>query len=131
MALFDDIPVVGEVLSGGNLVTGVAIGVGAVMILPLAASVLRPLAKTAINGGMLAYQSVTGLLEASVISLPRLPPRAEGRLLSGQWKGRRPPPGWRDGGAVEVRTEAGLRGNPGNPTLSTATRAPSRVSATS
>jgi len=47
MALFDDI------LSGGNWVTGLAIGVGAVIILPLAAPILRPLAKTAIKGGIL------------------------------------------------------------------------------
>jgi hypothetical protein len=44
MALLDDI------LSGGNWVTGLAIGVGAVIVLPLAAPILRPLAKTAIKG---------------------------------------------------------------------------------
>jgi hypothetical protein len=32
MALFDDIPVVGDVLSGGNWVTGLAIGVGALVV---------------------------------------------------------------------------------------------------
>ena len=47
MALFDDI------LSGGNWVTGLAIGVGAVVALPLAVPFLRPLAKTAIKGGIL------------------------------------------------------------------------------
>jgi hypothetical protein len=57
MALFDD------VLSGGNWVTGLAIGVGAVVILPLAVPILRPLAKTAIKGGVLAYQSAAGLVE--------------------------------------------------------------------
>jgi len=31
--------------------------------LPLAAPVLRPLAKTAIKGGILAYQSAAGLVE--------------------------------------------------------------------
>ena len=45
MALFDDI------LSGGNLVTGVALGVGAAIILPLAGPILRPLAKNVIKGG--------------------------------------------------------------------------------
>jgi len=63
MALFDDIPVVGEILGGGNWVTGLAIGVGAVVVLPLAAPILRPLAKTAIKGGILAYQSAAGLVE--------------------------------------------------------------------
>ena len=57
MALFDDI------LSGGNWLTGLAIGVGAVVILPLAAPILRPLAKTAIKGGILAYQGAAGLFE--------------------------------------------------------------------
>src|SRR5215471_272085 len=63
MALFDDIPVVGEILGGGNWVTGLAIGVGAVVVLPLATPILRPLAKTAIKGGILAYQSAAGLVE--------------------------------------------------------------------
>jgi hypothetical protein len=57
MALFDDI------LSGGNWVTGLAIGAGAVIVLPLAAPILRPLAKTAIKGGILAYQGAAGLVE--------------------------------------------------------------------
>jgi uncharacterized membrane protein len=56
MALFDD------VLSGGNWVTGLAIGVGAVVILPLAAPILRPLAKTAIKGGFLTYRGAAGIL---------------------------------------------------------------------
>jgi hypothetical protein len=60
MALFDDIPVVGEVLSGGNWVTGLAIGVGAVVVLPLALPILRPVAKAAIKGGMLAYRGAAG-----------------------------------------------------------------------
>jgi hypothetical protein len=60
MALFDDIPVVGDVLSGGNWVTGLAIGVGAVVVLPLAAPILRPLAKPAIRGGILAHQGAAG-----------------------------------------------------------------------
>lgn len=57
MALLDDI------LSGGNWMTGLAIGVGAAVILPLAAPILRPLAKTAIKGSILAYQGAAGLFE--------------------------------------------------------------------
>jgi hypothetical protein len=57
MALFDDI------LSGGNLVTGVALGVGVAIILPLAGPILRPLAKNVIKGGILAYQGAAGLIE--------------------------------------------------------------------
>jgi hypothetical protein len=44
-------------------VTGLAIGVGAVVILPLAAPILRVLAKTAIKGGILAYRGAAGLFE--------------------------------------------------------------------
>ena len=40
-----------------------AIGVGAVVVLPLAAPILRPLAKTAIKGGILAYQGAAELVE--------------------------------------------------------------------
>jgi len=50
MALFDDI------LSGGNWVTSLAVGVGGVIILPLAAPSSDPLTKTAIKGGILTYQ---------------------------------------------------------------------------
>jgi len=57
MALFDDI------VSGGTWATSLAIGVGAVVVLPLAAPVLRPLAKTAIRGGILAYRGAAGLVQ--------------------------------------------------------------------
>ena len=43
--------------------TGLAIGVGAVIVVPLAAPILRPLAKTAIKGGILAYQGTAELIE--------------------------------------------------------------------
>ena len=56
MALVDDI-------LSGNWVTGLAIGVGAVVTLPLATPIFRPLAKTAIKGGILAYQGAAQLIE--------------------------------------------------------------------
>jgi hypothetical protein len=43
--------------------TGLALGGGTVVVLPLAAPILRPLAKTAIKGGILAYQGAAGLFE--------------------------------------------------------------------
>ena len=43
MALFDDI-------LSGNWVTGLAIGVGAVVVLPLAAPILRPLGEDCDQG---------------------------------------------------------------------------------
>jgi hypothetical protein len=49
--------------SGGNWVTGLAIGVGAVIVLPMAAPILRPLAKTAIEGGILACRGAAELIE--------------------------------------------------------------------
>lgn len=57
MALFDDI------FSGGNWVTGLAIGVGTVVTLSFVAPIFRPLAKTAIKGSILAYQGAAGLFE--------------------------------------------------------------------
>ena len=105
LAPFDDI------LSGGNWVTGLAIGVGAVVILPLAAPILRPLAKTAIKGGILAYQGATELVEG--ISGPRRRSCRGGRRgadagrgCGGHWGAARD--------AVEVRAGRGLdRRNPG------------------
>src|SRR5215831_13820909 len=63
MALFDDIPVFEDILGGGNWMTGLAIGVGALVALPLAAPILRPVAKTAIKGGILAYRGAAGLVD--------------------------------------------------------------------
>jgi hypothetical protein len=50
MALFDD------VLNGGNLVTGLVVGAGALIVWPLIGPALRPIAKTAIKGGLIAYR---------------------------------------------------------------------------
>ena len=51
---------------GGNLVTGLAVGIGALIAIPMATSLLRPLAKTAIKGGMIAYDTAAHLVtEAS------------------------------------------------------------------
>ncbi|MBO0738025.1 MAG: hypothetical protein J2P48_15860 [Alphaproteobacteria bacterium] len=63
MALFDDL-VSTEILSaeilGVNVVTGLAIGV-ALVVMPLAAPVLRPIAKATIKGGIYAYNSAAEL----------------------------------------------------------------------
>jgi hypothetical protein len=64
MALFDDL-VSAEILSaeslGVNVVTGLAIGGVALVVMPLAAPVLRPMAKAAIKGGIYACNSVAEL----------------------------------------------------------------------
>lgn len=49
MAIFED------VLRGGNIVTGLAIGVGFALLAPVVKPFVRPLAKTAIKAGLAAY----------------------------------------------------------------------------
>ena len=49
MALFDDL------FKGGNIVAGLAIGVGAAVLAPVLIPALRPLAKSVIKAGLVAY----------------------------------------------------------------------------
>jgi hypothetical protein len=49
MALFED------VFEGGNIVTAVAVGAGAALLGPIVVPVLRPIAKSAIKAGLIAY----------------------------------------------------------------------------
>jgi flagellar biosynthesis/type III secretory pathway M-ring protein FliF/YscJ len=49
MAIFDDM------LKGGNIVTGLAIGVGFALLAPVVKPIVRPLAKTAVKAGLAAY----------------------------------------------------------------------------
>ena len=53
MALFDDV-------LKGSLITGLAIGIGAVVlapvVIPAAAQIVKPLAKAAIKGGIVLYE---------------------------------------------------------------------------
>jgi len=49
MAIFED------VIRGGNMVTGLAIGVGLTLLAPVVKPFVRPLAKTAIKAGLAAY----------------------------------------------------------------------------
>jgi hypothetical protein len=49
MALLDD------VFKGGNLLTGLALGLGTLIVAPFALPLLRPVAKTIIKAGLLAY----------------------------------------------------------------------------
>ena len=58
MALFDDL-VSAEIL-GVNVFTGLVIG-AALVVMPLAAPMLRPIAKAAIKGGIYAYNSAAEL----------------------------------------------------------------------
>ena len=49
MSLFEDL------FKGGNIVTGLAMGVGAAVLAPVVVPVLRPLAKSIIKAGIIAY----------------------------------------------------------------------------
>jgi hypothetical protein len=60
MALLDD------VVNGGNLVTGVAVGAGALIAWPLIRVVARPLAKSLIKGGLIAYRGAEQLYTGAV-----------------------------------------------------------------
>jgi hypothetical protein len=65
MALLDDI-VIGDIVIGGNVVTGLAIGVGALIAWPLIGPVARPLAKTVIKGGLFAYRQAEQLYAGAI-----------------------------------------------------------------
>ena len=60
MALLDDM------LNGGNLVTGAAVGAGALIAWPLIRLVARPLAKTLIKGGLIVYRGAEQLYTGAV-----------------------------------------------------------------
>jgi hypothetical protein len=44
-----------DMFKGGNIVTGLAIGIGAAVVVPVIGPVLRPLAKSVIKAGLIAY----------------------------------------------------------------------------
>ena len=60
MALLDD------VFNGGNLITGLAIGAGALIARPLISPIARPLAKTVIKGGLMAYRQAEQLYAGAI-----------------------------------------------------------------
>ena len=49
MSIFEDI------FKGGNIVTGLAIGIGAAVVAPVITPVLRPVAKSLLKAGLIAY----------------------------------------------------------------------------
>ena len=60
MALLDD------VLNGGNLMTGIAVGVGALIAWPLITPIARPLAKSVVKGGLIAYRQAEQLFAGAL-----------------------------------------------------------------
>jgi hypothetical protein len=71
MALFDDI------VNGGNLGTGLAIGAGALIIWPLLRPIARPIAKTLIKGGLIAYRETEQLYTGAVIGIGEMAQEAQ------------------------------------------------------
>ena len=59
MALIDDL------LKGSNVVTGLVMAAAAVIALPFFGPLIRPVAKTAIKGGIMAYREATKLYEGT------------------------------------------------------------------
>ncbi|WP_407175041.1 DUF5132 domain-containing protein [Bradyrhizobium sp. STM 3562] len=49
MSAFEDL------FKGGNIVTGLAIGIGAAVVAPVITPVLRPIAKSLLKAGLVAY----------------------------------------------------------------------------
>ena len=60
MALLDDI------VNGGNITTGLLVGAGALIAWPLISPIARPLAKSVIKGGLIAYDQATRLVAGAV-----------------------------------------------------------------
>lgn len=58
MALFED------VLKGGNITTGLAVGLGMAVLTPLVMPVLRPVAKSVLKAGLMAYDGGRAALSA-------------------------------------------------------------------
>ena len=58
MALFEDM------LKGGNITTGLAVGLGMAVLTPLVMPVLRPMAKSVIKAGLMAYDGGRAALSA-------------------------------------------------------------------
>jgi hypothetical protein len=50
---------------GGNVVTGLAIGAAALLVMPFLRPIARPLAKAAIKGGILAYRETARLYSST------------------------------------------------------------------
>jgi len=65
MALLDDI-VIGDIVIGGNLMTGLVIGIGALIAWPLVSPIARPLAKSVVKGGLMAYRQVEEVFAGAI-----------------------------------------------------------------
>jgi hypothetical protein len=78
MAFFEDLAE-GEILSG-NVLGGLAIGAAALIAIPVAAPLLRPIAKAAIKGGIYAYNGAVELYNQATSGLAEFAAEAQREL---------------------------------------------------
>jgi hypothetical protein len=78
MAFFEDLAK-GEILSG-NVLTGLAIGAATVILAPLAAPLLRPIAKAVIKGGIYAYDGAVAAYNQAASGVNELASEAQQEL---------------------------------------------------
>jgi hypothetical protein len=78
MAFFEDLAK-GEILSG-NVLTGLAIGAAAVILAPLGAPLLRPIAKAVIKGGIYAYDGAVAAYNQAASGVNELSSEAQQEL---------------------------------------------------
>jgi hypothetical protein len=62
MALFDDIPGFEDILGGGNWMIGLAIGVGALVVITTGRPNSSAPGEDCVKGGVLAYRGAAGLV---------------------------------------------------------------------
>ncbi len=65
-----------DIFKGGNLTTGLAIGLGTVIlgpvIIPMVSSVVKPVAKAAIKGGLSIYEAGKGTVSGATEAIGNL-----------------------------------------------------------
>jgi hypothetical protein len=71
MALLDDI------VNGGNLVTGLVVGAGALIVWPLIGPIARPIVKALIKGGLIAYRGAEQLYTDAVAGIGEIAREAQ------------------------------------------------------
>ena len=92
MALFED------ALKGGNIITGLAIGVGAAVLAPVVIPLMRPVAKSVLKAGMLAY-------DQGRVALAELNERAEDMMAEVRSEMEEETPGGNGGKSLGKRRE--------------------------
>jgi hypothetical protein len=74
MALLDD------VVNGGNLTTGLLVGAGALVAWPLLKPIVRPIAKSVIKGGLIAYRGAEQIYAGAVETVSEIAREAQDEI---------------------------------------------------